>query len=286
MDIAAARHALTEAAVAVDRAAPGDPRPRRWRALAGRLPPYQINPDGALAEWAWPPGGPPLPDRYDHRHVSHLYPVWPLHEITPADTPELAAAAVRALRLRGGQDGSAHGCLHQALAAARLHEAGLAGQRLAALTGRDYFFRSLMSSHYPERRVYNADAACALPGLLTELLADSAAARPGRLARLVLLPAVPGYLAAGRLRGARTLLPGRIDLSWDLRAGTASAELSCPVTQSIELACPGAADGGGGGGRCTASVPARPLRPGVWRLDLTAAHPTRITLDWAGSSGS
>ena len=284
MDIAAARHALTGASLAVDRFAPGDAGPERWRALAGRLPPYQVNPDGALAEWAWPPGGPPLPDRYGHRHVSHLYPVWPLHEINPADTPELAAAAARALRLRGAENGSAHGWLHQALAAARLHQAGLAGSRLAALTGQDYFFRSLMSSHYPGRQVYNADAACALPGLLAELLADSIPARPGRLARLVLLPAVPGFLPAGRLRGARTLLPARIDLAWDLRAGTATAGLTCPVTQSIELTCPAAAEHAGA--RCTASGPARPLRPGAWRLELTAARPAEITIDWPPTPGS
>jgi alpha-L-fucosidase 2 len=278
MDIAAARHALTEAAWAVDRFAPGDARPGRWRELAGRLPPYQINPDRALAEWAWPPGGPPLPDNYDHRHVSHLYPVWPLHEINPADTPELAAAAVRALRLRGAENGSAHGWLHQALAAARLHQPDLAGARLAGLTGQDYFFCSLMSSHYPGRQVYNADAACALPGLLTELLADSVPARPGRLARLVLLPAVPGFLPAGRLRGARTLLPGRLDLAWDLRAGTVTAELSTPVSQLIELTCPAAS--GDAGIQCTASVPARQLRPGSWRLDLTAGHPVQVTVHW------
>ena len=277
MDIAAARHALTEAAVAVDRCEPGDDRPGHWRELAGRLPPYQVNQDQALAEWAWPPGGPPLPDNYDHRHVSHLYPVWPLHEITPADTPRLAAAAVRALRLRGAENGSAHGWLHQALAAARLHQAGLAGGRLAGLTGQDYFFRSLMSSHYPGRRVYNADAACALPGLLTELLADSIPARPGRLARLVLLPAVPGFLPAGRLRGARTLLPGRLDLSWDLRAGTATAELASPVSQPIELICPAAM----AGARCTASLPVRSLRPGMWRLGLTAGQPTQIAVTWS-----
>jgi alpha-L-fucosidase 2 len=283
MDIAAARHALTEAAWAVDRFMPQDARPRRWRELAARLPPYQINPDRALAEWAWPPGGPPLPDRYDHRHVSHLYPVWPLHEITPAGTPELAAAAVRALRRRGAENGSAHGWLHQALAAARLHEPGLAGARLAGLTGQDYFFRSLMSSHYPGRQVYNADAACALPGLLTELLADSVPARPGRLARLVLLPAVPGFLPAGRLRGARTLVPGRLDLAWDLRAGTAVAELTAPVSQPVELTCPAAAVGAGA--QCTASVPARQVRPGIWRLDLTASQPARIALDWAPAPG-
>jgi hypothetical protein len=205
--------------------------------------------------------------------------VWPLHEINPADTPELSAAAVRALRLRGAENGSAHGYLHQALAAARLHQAELAGARLAALTGQDFFFGSLMSSHYPGQQVYNADAACALPGLLAELLADSIPARPGRLARLVLLPAVPGFLPAGRLRDARTLLPARIDLSWDLRAGTASAELTSPVTQLIELACPAAPDDADVRG--TASVPTRSRRPGVWRLDLTADHPAQITLHWA-----
>ncbi len=141
-----------------------------------------------------------------------------------------------------------------------------------------------MSSHYPGRQVYNADAACALPGLLAELLADSIPARPGRLARLVLLPAVPGFLPAGRLRGARTLLPARIDLAWDLRAGTATAGLTCPVTQSIELTCPAAAEHAGA--RCTASGPARPLRPGAWRLELTAARPAEITIDWPPTPGS
>ena len=73
MDIAAARHALLAAAVG----AVGEPgrtdEERRWRELANRLPPYRVNADAALAEWAWPPAGsgqPPLPDNYDHRHIS------------------------------------------------------------------------------------------------------------------------------------------------------------------------------------------------------------------------
>ncbi|MGV9898539.1 glycosyl hydrolase family 95 catalytic domain-containing protein, partial [Streptomyces tendae] len=44
------------------------------------------------------PGGPPpggsLPG-HDHRHLSHLYGVWPLEEINPYDTPDLAEAARR-----------------------------------------------------------------------------------------------------------------------------------------------------------------------------------------------
>jgi hypothetical protein len=228
MDIAAARHALTAAAAAT----PDAGAARRWRALAARLPRYRVNADGALAEWAWPPagGGAPLPENYDHRHVSHLYPVWPLHEITALDTPDLAAAALRALRLRGPGNGSAHGYLHQALAAARLRDADLAGRLLAALVGQGFFYRSLMSSHYPKRTVYNSDAACALPGVLTEMLVDSV---PGRID---LLPAVPDYLPAGRLRGARTLAGVLVaDLRWDTVGGEAEAVLISSARKRVDV---------------------------------------------------
>lgn len=79
MDLSAARHALLTAAAYH----PDDPESGRWRALADRLPPHRINADGALAEWARPG----LDDTYDHRHLSHLYGVWPLDEINPYDTP-------------------------------------------------------------------------------------------------------------------------------------------------------------------------------------------------------
>nr|WP_261989163.1 glycoside hydrolase N-terminal domain-containing protein [Streptomyces sp. uw30] len=95
MDLSAARHALRTAA----HYHPGTPEADRWHTLADRLPPHRINADGALAEWAWPG----LEDTYDHRHLSHLYGVWPLDEITPYDTPDLATAAHRALELRGAE---------------------------------------------------------------------------------------------------------------------------------------------------------------------------------------
>jgi alpha-L-fucosidase 2 len=237
MDIAAARHALLAAAAAD----PGSDAARGWRELAERLPPYRLTPDGALAEWAWPPaetGQPPLPGHDDHRHVSHLYPVWPLHEITVAGTPALAAAALRALRRRGAQDDSAHGYLHKALAAARLRDADLAGRLLAALTGAGFFFKSLMSSHYPEHSVCNTDAACALPGLLTELLVDSVPAGEAGPGRIELLPARPGFLPSGRLHGVRTLTGVRVaDLRWDAATGRAEAVLLSAVARQVEVSC-------------------------------------------------
>jgi alpha-L-fucosidase 2 len=205
MDLSAARHALlTAARYHPEHAA-------AWHALADRLPPHRINADGALAEWARPD----LEDTYDHRHLSHLYGVWPLDEITPYDTPDLAAAAHRALELRGAENDSAHGHLHHALIAARLRDAERVAHALAQVLDGDFFHASLMSAHYPKRHVYNADAAHTLPAVLIEMLVQST---PDRL---VLLPALPAAHPQGRLHGIRTRFGAEIDLTWTPHRATA-----------------------------------------------------------------
>jgi len=62
-----------------------------------RLPPLQIGQYGQLQEWLedWD-----NPDDH-HRHVSHLYGVYPSNQISPFRTPELCAAAQTSLRHRG-----------------------------------------------------------------------------------------------------------------------------------------------------------------------------------------
>ncbi|MFB7591687.1 glycoside hydrolase N-terminal domain-containing protein [Streptomyces sp. NPDC056169] len=224
MDIAAARHALRAAA---DRAP--DPDATRLRALADRLPPYRVNDDGSLAEWARPGLG----DRYDHRHLSHLYPVWPLDDINPYDTPDLAAAARRALELRGSENDSAHGTLHHGLVAARLRDAARTEDALARVLTGDYFHASLMSAHYPGRDVYNADAAHALPALLIEALVQSTPER------LVLLPAQPARCPRGRLTGVRTRFGARVDLAWS--PGEYRAVLRPDRDAEVELRSPAGA---------------------------------------------
>ncbi|MGW3912444.1 glycosyl hydrolase family 95 catalytic domain-containing protein [Streptomyces sp. NPDC005070] len=199
MDLSAARHALRTAA----EYHPG-PDAERWLALADRLPPHRVNCDGALAEWARPG----LDDTYDHRHLSHLYGVWPLDEINPYDAPGLAAAARRALELRGAENDSAHGHLHHALVAARLRDAGRVARALDNVLAGDFFHVSLMSGHYPNRHVYNADAAHTLPSVVIEALLQSTPRR------LVLFPALPTSLPSGELRGLRTRFGAEADLTW------------------------------------------------------------------------
>ncbi|MBF5032884.1 glycoside hydrolase family 95 protein [Micromonospora sp. ANENR4] len=218
MDVAAARHALRLAAEVT-----GDDR---WAGV--RPPDYLVDGRGALAEWAWPGST----GDEDHRHVSHLYPVWPLHEIDRDDTPELAVAAHRALTLRGDENRSAHGSLHRALAAARLRDGDLVAANLRKIVGADMFFRSLMSAHNPGRTTYNADAAHALPAVLIESLVQS---RPGTLR---LLPAPLPDLPAGTLRGITCR--GRVtveELTW--APGRIRARLVSPVAQRVVVHAPG-----------------------------------------------
>ncbi|MFF1304771.1 glycoside hydrolase N-terminal domain-containing protein [Streptomyces sp. NPDC058307] len=217
MDLSAARHALLTAA------AYHPEKAQAWRPLADRLPPHRINADGALAEWAWPG----LDDTYDHRHLSHLYGVWPLDEITPYDTPDLARAAHRALELRGSENDSAHGHLHHALVAARLRDGERVAHALGQVLKGDFFHTSLMSAHYPDRNVYNADAAHTLPAVLVEMLVQST---PDRL---VLLPALPTSCPRGHLRGIRTRFGAALDLTWSPTEVT--AVLRPTRTRRVEL---------------------------------------------------
>lgn len=229
MDIAAARHALSAAAEACTRLGIEEAAVARWQSLLQQLPDYEVDAHGALAEWAWP--GLSTPD--DHRHVSHLYPVWPLHEITPEGTPELAAAARRALVRRGDEDLSAHGSLHRALCAARLEDPGLVEANLAKIVGNDMVFRSLMTAHNPGLQTYNADAAHAIPAVVVEALVGS---RPGVVE---LLPALPPRWARGRISGVRCRSRVTVaELAWDLERGTVRAVLRADAEVTVSVRCP------------------------------------------------
>ena len=228
-DVAAGKHAL-QTAIAVAHTLGlqqgSGQEVQTWTALLAKIPPYRVNSDGALAEWIWPS----LTDNYNHRHVSHLYPVWPLHDITPDTTPSLATAAQMALLLRSNPDHAAHGFLHRALAHARLKDGANASSMLLNILTNKSIFRSLMTSHYPNYSTYNADTANTLPGLLIEMLVDS---QPGTLE---LLPALPDYLTQGTITGTASQCRVTVNsLSWNLTNKTLSATLNSAITQNVTL---------------------------------------------------
>ena len=79
MDIAVCREVLTILIEACDLLGTETDNLTKWKTMLAKLPPYLLESDGTLKEWAWPP----IEEHYSHRHVSHLYGVWPGNEIDP-----------------------------------------------------------------------------------------------------------------------------------------------------------------------------------------------------------
>jgi len=225
MDIACAKEACTNLAQLCRDLEIEPDTIARCEKLCAQLPDYLINEDGALKEWAWPS----LTDRYNHRHVSHLYPVWPGHEINPEETPELFQAAKVAAHKRGRGNGSAHGLAHMALIGTRLKDAQLVYGNLLFMLRGNYILPSLFTYHNPQR-IYNADMLHSLPAVLLEMLVYS---KPGEIE---LLPALDERLAAGSLRGAWCRGQIRVDeLVWNFPTRQVTVTLTSQIDQVVKL---------------------------------------------------
>jgi len=68
-----------------------------YSSYLAQLPPMQIGRHGQLQEWLWDGDDP----SDQHRHVSHLYGLYPSNQISPYSHPELFTAAANTLRQRG-----------------------------------------------------------------------------------------------------------------------------------------------------------------------------------------
>ena len=62
-----------------------------------QLPPMQIGRYGQLQEWLWDGDDP----KDEHRHISHLYGLYPSNQISPYTHPDLFTAAANTLKQRG-----------------------------------------------------------------------------------------------------------------------------------------------------------------------------------------
>ena len=184
--------------------------------LRKRIAPNQIGQHGQLQEW--------LLDKDDpnnhHRHVSHLYGLFPSEQITLEKTPELAAAAGNSLKSRGdGPVGWARAwnvCLW-----ARLGESGLAYDRLTRLIGENSN-PNLFDQCFAGRPLpFQIDANFGGTAGIAEMLLQS---HGGQLA---LLPAWPKEAwPTGHVKGLRARGAMEVDISW--RDGRATSAVLKP----------------------------------------------------------
>ncbi len=193
--------------------------------MLAQMPPYLLEPDGAMKEWSWPTLG----ERYVQRHISHLIGIWPGDEIDPDRTPQLAKAALIANRHRVPERLAAHGRCHRALVGARLKDCYMVDSELRQLIEEGYVGPTLRCSHDPYANVM-PDAQGGIPTIMMEMLAYS---RPGVIE---VLPALPPSLVKGSINGMLLRTFARLDkLAWDMEARTADLTVTSVRKQDVTL---------------------------------------------------
>ncbi|KAJ4353574.1 uncharacterized protein N0V89_005304 [Didymosphaeria variabile] len=186
---------------------------QRTRTALPKLPPPIISPThGALQEWG-------LNDYADsepgHRHVSHLYDLYPGSSITPSSTPALAAAALTTLERRLSHGGGHTGWSRAWLICffARLRKPAQCLENIRALL-RDSTVPNMMDNHPPVQLDGNWGG-CA--GILECLLqSHEIEERGGKEVRIIrLLPACPEEWSAGKLKGVKARGGFEVDFEWN-----------------------------------------------------------------------
>ncbi|MBO9707916.1 MAG: glycoside hydrolase family 95 protein [Caulobacter sp.] len=171
------------------------------KAAREKLAPYRIGKDGQLQEWQedWDADA----KEPQHRHVSHLYGLFPSDQIAIDTTPKLAAAARTSLLKRGDMT-TGWAIAWRLNLWARLGDGDHAHDVLRLLLGPDRTYPNMFDAHPP----FQIDGNFGGTSGMTEMVMQS------RNERIYLLPALPTAWPTGRITGLRARGAVSVDVRW------------------------------------------------------------------------
>ena len=183
-----------------------------------KLPPLRIGEHGQLQEW-WQDHEEVEPG---HRHISHLWGLYPSNQITSKD-PDLIKACKVTLARRAASGGGHTGWSRAWMIAlwARLRDGDEAGMHVAEIL-RTSTHESLLDDHPP----FQIDGNFGAVAGITEMLVQSHAGE------LFLLPALPSSWSEGSIKGICARGGFELDLEWSSGSLTA-----CTVKSNLGKTC-------------------------------------------------